>query len=126
MVSEAANWTVFRPLPRQEEKDTQLEIEGRRASFAEASASSATAQLNIANQRIEELKVEVKSLNHGIISSRTAAERAVASDKEGLHSQIAILKKEISQLEVLNADIASRPGRLIELYKEGKLVGLLQ
>jgi 50S ribosomal subunit-associated GTPase HflX len=114
------------PLPRQEEKDTQLEIEGKRASFAEASASSATAQLNIANQRIEELKIEVKTLNHGIISSKTAVERTVASDKEGLRSQIAILKKEIHQLESLNTDIASRPGRLFELYKQGKLVGLLQ
>jgi len=112
--------------PRQEEKVTQLEIEGKRASFAETSASSAATQLNIANQRIEELKIEIKNLNHGIISSRTAAERAMASDKEGLRSQIASLKKEISQLEVQNTDIASRPGRLVELYKEGKLVGCLQ
>jgi hypothetical protein len=109
MVSEVTNWTIFRtPLPRQEERATQLEIESNRASFAEASASSAVTQLNIARQRIEHLEIKVETLNHSSIS-RTAAERAMASDNEELRSQT-----------------ASRPGRLVELYKEGKLVGCLR
>jgi hypothetical protein len=81
--------------------------------------------LDAAHQRIEQLELEAETLNCGSLSFRSAAERIMASDEE-LRSQIAILKKEVSQSKALNADIASRPGRLIELYKEGKLVGSLQ
>lgn len=102
-----------------------MKIESKRASFSEASASSAVAQLNIANERIEELKIEVETSNRDVISSRTNAERAIASDKEELHSEITILKKKIFQLEALNAEIASRSGNMIELYKERKLVRLM-